>query len=78
MADIETRPHIKTDIELDIEKWPQDYALIQRQASIAIRHSNKPCIGEECCDSGDLSFTCIRHSRTPALVNRYLRRKKST
>ena len=71
MADIETRSHIKTDIELETEKWPQDYALIQRQANIGIKHSNKPCIGEECCDS----FTCIRHSRTPELINRYLRRK---
>lgn len=75
MADIETRPHIKSDIELETEKWPLDLE-IQRKVSLAMYHGAKDCIGDECCDSGELVFTCIRHSRTADLVNIYLRRKK--
>jgi len=60
MADIET------------EKWPRDYALVQRQVDVAINHGAKDCIGWDC----DEDFTCIRHRRTADLVFRYLRRGK--
>ena len=59
------------------DKWPQDYALIQRQVDVAMKHGEKDCIGDECCDFGEDVFTCIRHSRTAELVGRYLRRKET-
>jgi len=54
-------------------KWPQDYALIQRQVDVALDHGDKRCIGQMC----DEDFSCKRHSRTADLVFRYLRRKES-
>ncbi len=49
---------------------PHRYAHIQRQVDLAMRHSDKPCIGEPCDDIN----TCPRHARTTALVLRVTRR----
>ena len=38
----------------------------ERMVDIAMRHTDKPCIGEPC----DLDAPCKRHSRTTRLVNR--------
>lgn len=59
--------------DIETEKWPQDYALVQFQVDVAMKHGDKLCIGEPC----DSQFSCIRHRRTADLVFRYLRRKKA-
>jgi len=61
------------DYRASTQFFTQDYALIQRQVDIAMRHGSKDCIGEDC----DLGFDCVRHSRTAELVGRYLRSRKN-
>ena len=46
------------------------YAKIAKQVDIAMRHSDKPCIGDMCDDM----HTCKRHERTIDIVGRFQRR----
>jgi len=71
MADIDLHT-LHAGFLVKVEKWPTDYALVQRQVNVAMKHGDKICIGNMC----DEDFSCIRHRRTADLVFRYLRRKK--
>lgn len=51
-----------------MNKWPDDYATVARKTQIAMKLSNKPCVGKGC---DDMNPTCKRHSNIPAIVNRY-------
>jgi hypothetical protein len=42
---------------------------VARRVSVAIRHGDRPCIGEAC----DLDAPCERHRRTVDVVARYMR-----
>lgn len=58
------------DIQIHVYRtMPQRYGHIADQVNVAMRHSNKPCVG----DGRDEGSPCPRHERTIRVVDRYLR-----
>ena len=55
-----------------LRDMPTKYSYIANQVDLAMKHGDKPCIGNEC----DLDSPCTRHERTIDVVNRYMRMKK--
>jgi hypothetical protein len=49
------------------------YAVIAEKVDLAIKHTDKPCIGEPC----DLDAPCKRHARTVSLVERVFKKRRS-